>query len=38
MQGYTKEILELIPPIGFTGFDKNSKELEWVQRGGAQSH
>jgi hypothetical protein len=34
LQGYTREILKLIPPIGFTGIDRNSKRFGNASKGG----
>ena len=34
MQGYTREVLKLIPPIGFTGIDRNSKRFGNASKGG----
>ena len=34
MQGYSREILKLIPPIGFTGIDRNSKGFGNASKGG----
>ena len=34
LQGYTREILKLIPPIGFTGIDRNSKGFGNASKGG----
>ena len=34
MQGYSREILKLIPPIGFIGIDRNSKRFGNASKGG----